>query len=196
LIRVVILADTVARALSLAELVAEDERFEVLEASSAIDHRSLGTSMPVDVVVAACLAPERLAQVDVPVVLLDDQPPGASLRSPVRAHFPLRTSPAEIAAAIEAAAHQLTTLTEEQAALWLHGRDSDADADFHEELTPRELEILRMLADGSTNKEIGNRLGISDHTAKFHVAQILAKLRAAGRAEAVAIGIRRGLVPL
>lgn len=63
-------------------------------------------------------------------------------------------------------------------------------------LTPREHEVLQMLAAGLGNKAIASRLGISDHTAKFHVAQILAKLDAATRAEAVSIAMRRGLVPL
>jgi DNA-binding NarL/FixJ family response regulator len=53
-----------------------------------------------------------------------------------------------------------------------------------------------MLAAGLGNKEIAARLHISDHTAKFHVSQILAKLTAASRAEAVSIAMRRGLVPL
>jgi DNA-binding NarL/FixJ family response regulator len=53
-----------------------------------------------------------------------------------------------------------------------------------------------MMADGLANKEIATQLAISDHTAKFHVAQILAKLGASTRAEAVSIGIRRGLVPI
>lgn len=70
------------------------------------------------------------------------------------------------------------------------------DDSIGEALTPREFEVLRMLADGLGNKEIANRLGISDHTAKFHVAQILAKLGAGSRTEAVAIGMRRGLVPV
>ncbi len=52
------------------------------------------------------------------------------------------------------------------------------------------------IADGRGNKEIAGELGISDHTAKFHVSQILAKLGAGSRTEAVMIGIRRGLVPI
>ena len=63
-------------------------------------------------------------------------------------------------------------------------------------LTPREREVLHLLAAGLGNKEIAGRLAISDHTAKFHVSQILAKLNAASRAEAVSIAMRRGLVPL
>ncbi len=65
-----------------------------------------------------------------------------------------------------------------------------------EELTPREIEVLRMMAEGLGNKEIAVRLGISDHTVKFHISSILAKVGASSRTEAVTIGIRMGLVLL
>jgi DNA-binding NarL/FixJ family response regulator len=58
------------------------------------------------------------------------------------------------------------------------------------------LEILRMLAEGMANKTIEWKLGISEHTVKFHVAAILNRLNAASRTEAVTIGIRRGLIML
>jgi DNA-binding CsgD family transcriptional regulator len=61
-------------------------------------------------------------------------------------------------------------------------------------LTPREMEVLGLMADGLANKEIGARLGISAHTAKFHVESLLRKLDAANRAEAVREGIGRGLI--
>ena len=63
-------------------------------------------------------------------------------------------------------------------------------------LTPREQEILTLLAEGLVNKEIAVRLGISEHTVKTHLAAIYEKLEAANRAEAVATGLRRGLVML
>jgi DNA-binding CsgD family transcriptional regulator len=63
-------------------------------------------------------------------------------------------------------------------------------------VTPREAEVLSLLADGLANKEIGARLSISAHTAKFHVESLLKKLDAANRAEAVREGIRRGLIGL
>jgi len=69
-------------------------------------------------------------------------------------------------------------------------------APLAEPLTKREREVLQMLGSGLGNKEIAARLAISDHTAKFHVASILGKLGASTRAEAVAIGIRRGLLLL
>jgi len=63
-------------------------------------------------------------------------------------------------------------------------------------LTPREIEVLRLLADGASNKIIAHKLGISDHTAKFHVTSILSKLNAGSRTEAVTLGVRMGLVYL
>lgn len=61
-------------------------------------------------------------------------------------------------------------------------------------LTPREKEVLQLLAAGASNKLIARRLGVSIHTAKFHVASLLRKLGASGRLEAVGIGLRTGLV--
>jgi DNA-binding NarL/FixJ family response regulator len=63
-------------------------------------------------------------------------------------------------------------------------------------LTPREIEVLRLLADGTSNKMIAHKLGISDHTVKFHVTSILTKLNAGSRTEAVTLGVRMGLVYL
>src|SRR5260370_22046157 len=63
-----------------------------------------------------------------------------------------------------------------------------------EPLTRREIEVLELLVEGLSNKTIGVRLGISDQTAKFHVAAICGKLGAANRTDAVRRAIRRGLV--
>jgi DNA-binding NarL/FixJ family response regulator len=65
-----------------------------------------------------------------------------------------------------------------------------------EHLTARETVVLRLMALGLGNKEIASRLDISEHTAKFHVSSILAKLGAASRTEAVSIGMTRGLVAI
>ncbi|HEX6010214.1 MAG TPA: helix-turn-helix transcriptional regulator [Geminicoccaceae bacterium] len=63
-------------------------------------------------------------------------------------------------------------------------------------LTPREAQVLELLAEGASNKAIARRLGISVHTAKFHVAHVLDKLDATGRADAVAHAARLGLLML
>lgn len=64
------------------------------------------------------------------------------------------------------------------------------------ELTPRELDVLALLAEGASNKAIARQLGISVHTAKFHVGSILDKLDATGRTDAVAHAARRGVINL
>lgn len=68
------------------------------------------------------------------------------------------------------------------------------DAPDHEPLTPRELEVFELLGKGLSNRDIAGVLGISAHTAKYHVGQILAKVGASTRAEAVSEGLRYGLI--
>lgn len=70
------------------------------------------------------------------------------------------------------------------------------DAASREPLTPREIEVFELLGKGLSNRDIGGVLGISAHTAKYHVAQILAKVGAATRAEAVSEGLRHGWIGL
>jgi DNA-binding NarL/FixJ family response regulator len=65
-----------------------------------------------------------------------------------------------------------------------------------EELTPRELEVLQLLAEGLSNKAIGYRLEISEHTVKFHVTAIMSKLGAQSRTDAVVRATRLGLIVL
>lgn len=63
-------------------------------------------------------------------------------------------------------------------------------------LTPREMDVLTCLGEGLSNKAVARRLGISAHTVKFHLEAVFIKLGAASRAEAVAKGLRRGLILL
>jgi DNA-binding NarL/FixJ family response regulator len=72
----------------------------------------------------------------------------------------------------------------------------DDDYQTIEHLTTREREVLRLMSEGLGNREIALRLGISEHTAKFHASSILGKLGASSRTEAVSHGIRRGLISL
>jgi DNA-binding CsgD family transcriptional regulator len=64
------------------------------------------------------------------------------------------------------------------------------------DLTPRERDVLALMAEGASNKQIAIRLGISVHTAKFHVASVLEKLDATGRTDAVAHAARKGVIHL
>jgi DNA-binding NarL/FixJ family response regulator len=74
--------------------------------------------------------------------------------------------------------------------------DEDDDERFEEPLTAREVQVLELLAEGLPNKQIAERLGISDQTVKFHVSSISAKLGAANRTDAVRRAVRRGLITL
>ena len=71
-----------------------------------------------------------------------------------------------------------------------------AQLSLAEHLTAREVEVLRLVALGHGNKEVAAQLNVSEHTVKFHVSSILAKLGARSRTEAVTIGILRGLVAI
>ena len=68
--------------------------------------------------------------------------------------------------------------------------------EFEEPLTPRELQVVELMAEGLTNKAIAARLGISDQTVKFHIASLSGKLGAANRTDAVRRAVRRGLITL
>ena len=73
---------------------------------------------------------------------------------------------------------------------------SPPDEWIDDELTPREVEVLELLAEGLANKAIGIRLKISDQTVKFHVASIIGKLGASNRTDAVRLAVRRGLISM
>ncbi len=136
--------------------------------------------------------PPDLASLTSFVVLLDNPATegAAALRAGARAALRRDASPAELAAAIEAVAAGLIVLPPE--AIPRPPRSESAA----EPLTRREREVLSLLADGLGNKIIAARLGISDHTVKAHVGAIFDKLHVGTRAEAVALGLRLGLIAL
>jgi len=166
---------------------------------------------PVDAVLAdtpsrAQLKDWQLRHPGLPVIVLVDaadvEDALDALYAGAAAILPRSAVRAQIAAAIEAAISGLVIVPHDLLATLLDPRSPDAGAPLPIEagakmrLTPRELDVLAAMADGASNKAIARRLGISFHTAKFHVGSILGKLGAASRAEAVAMGIRRGLVLL
>ena len=83
-----------------------------------------------------------------------------------------------------------------------HASDQDAEViplqqpmrELEQEPTMREIEVLQLISDGLVNREIGQRLYLSEETVKSHVRHLLAKLQARSMAHAVAIGFRRGLI--
>ncbi len=134
-------------------------------------------------------------------VLLTDREDAAalltSLHSGLRAVLPLDAAPHEITAAIQAAVEGLIVLHPDLVAEFeITESTRRAPAAPDTSLTPREIEVLRMLAEGLANKNIAWKLGISEHTVKFHITSIFTKLHVSSRAEAVASGMRRGLILL
>jgi DNA-binding CsgD family transcriptional regulator len=103
-----------------------------------------------------------------------------------------------------ALADRIATALADVEGLQLVGRDDDHDlivmaapeAALDIALTPRELEVLALLSEGASNKLIARRLGISAHTAKYHVASLLDKLDAVSRTDAVAQAARIGVLHL
>ena len=124
-----------------------------------------------------------------PVLVVAAQP--AVLDGPVRGSLPTDVSAEELAAALRAIEAGLLVLHPSHhrtaARLWPEMAASTL-------LSPRESEVLALLAEGLGNKEIATRLGVSENTIKFHVSSIMDKLDAGSRTEAVARGIRQGLV--
>ena len=121
------------------------------------------------------------------------------LRSGVRAILSRDCDPDDILSAIYAAYDGLvllSTATAQSLAAVYGDQPLEGEDEFSEEITSRETDVLRMLAEGLVNKDIAARLGISEHTVKFHISSILDKLGASTRTEAVTPGIRRGLIPI
>lgn len=147
------------------------------------------------------LASSNLTSETTVLVLLDHAPPGflaEALRAGVRAVLPTQVTRDQLLAALNAAMAGLVITHPSELPAWIPEPSfaSPSVSELTEPLTPREREVLQMLASGLVNKEIAAKLAISEHTVKFHVASILGKLGAATRTEAVSLGIRHGLVLL
>lgn len=138
----------------------------------------------------------NIAQCGAPALLLvsDASQVNQALAAGARGVISRDSTPRQIHAALRAIAEGLRVIDGDAA---LQPRsERTADAELVEPLTARELEVLRLLSAGMTNKEIASRLGITEHTIKFHVNAILGKLDAETRTEAVVHAARLGIVTL
>lgn len=117
-----------------------------------------------------------------------------ALRSGIRGILPSTSTELEIVAAVEAIAFGLVVLHPDTVEL-LSIREKVV-TNAVQSLTPREIEVLGMLGSGLGNKAIAKRLHISEHTVKFHLSSIFQKLSVSSRTEAVAVGVRLGLILL
>ena len=202
-IRVLLAAASAVRRAGLEALIRQTP---ALKLAGSLEHsRHLGQrvqDLAPDVILLDADRAHPLEPLGVPVVAMIDNPDAGwtaqSLRGGARAILPRDAAMDKILPALEAAYAGLVLL-DPQVTLDLAARVPPAAGPaggMTEQLTPREIEVLGMLAEGLGNREIASRLGISDHTVKFHISSILDKLNAASRTEAVTLGIRRGLVLL
>lgn len=159
----------------------------------------LDLESPVDETVSRAIESGGMLRNSTLVILIDDPEFSVvnALHSGVRAVIPRAATAEEIVAAIQASVAGLVVLHPDA----LHSVLSPMPSGDQPELDPsdqilsrREIEVLRMIAEGLGNKEIASKLGISDHTVKFHISAIFAKLGASSRTGAVTIGIRVGLI--
>ena len=209
-IRVLIGARSEVVRAGLASLLTADPTFQVVGTFSIHDALTRVEDLQPEIVLLDLDSPsdESLsaaiqsgeALVNSSVMILTEDPESLEvdvLRSGLRAILPRYATPEEIIAAIQAAATGLVSLHPDVFDFLLSrirpGRQSELDPSG-QILTPREIEVLRMIAEGLGNKEIAAKLSISDHTVKFHISSIFAKLGASNRAEAVTLGIRHGLI--
>jgi NarL family two-component system response regulator YdfI len=208
-IRVLIGARSEVVRAGLASLLTADPRFQVVGTFSIDDLTRVEDLQP-EIVLLDLDFPsaESLsaaiqsggALVNSSLIILTEDPESLAvdvLGSGLRAILPRYATPEEIIAAIQAAATGLVALHPDIFDSMLSrirpGQQSELDPSG-QILTPREIEVLRMIAEGLGNKEIASKLSISDHTVKFHISSIFAKLGASNRAEAVTLGIRHGLI--
>jgi DNA-binding NarL/FixJ family response regulator len=199
-IRLAIAAESAVVRAGLETLVASHPGIDLAGA-----HPDLGAleALRPDVVLAAFsldeLSPPNNGHTPAIVLLTNERHPAwtqEALRLGVRVLLSRDASAAEILAAVETAATGMAVVDpRELETLLAANASAPVSAETHT-LTARELEVLRMMAEGAANKAIAWKLGISDHTVKFHVASILGKLHAASRTEAVTVGVRKGLILL
>ena len=136
---------------------------------------------------------------ELPAVMLVDGPHRAQTAregAAARSWLLRNSSAAELAAAVTATAEGLIVIDPLLAPALLAVPSGPLPDTAVPALTPREHEVLRLLVLGLPNKAIARELGISAHTAKFHVGALLSKLDVRSRTEAVAVAARRGLLAL
>src|SRR5262249_15643081 len=159
----------------------------------------LDLESPVDEATLQALESGDMVRNSAIVILIDDPEFSVAnaLHSGVRAVVPRIATAEEIVAAIQASVAGLVVLHPDALHSVMSPMPSRDRPEFHPSdriLSRREIEVLRMIAEGLGNKEIASKLGISEHTVKFHISAIFAKLGASSRTEAVIIGIRVGMI--
>jgi NarL family two-component system response regulator YdfI len=206
-IRIAVAASSAVRRAGLESIVRSQPEFQLAGSFGAVASLvSFARNTELDVLVIdsdsirnVLLEPTSDAAIVLLTEVRDARSISRLLRSGVRAVLSRESDPEEVLSAIYAAYDGLVLLsaaTAETLAAVYSDQPLEFRAELSEQITSRETDVLRMLAEGFVNKDIAARLGISEHTVKFHISSILDKLGASTRTEAVTLGIRRGLIPI
>jgi two-component system, NarL family, response regulator YdfI len=206
-IRIAVMATSAVRRAALESIVRSHAEFQLVGSfGSMASLVSFSRSTGLDVIVIDSDSIHDLLlepPSDAAIVLLTEVSYARSisrlLRSGVRAILSRESDSDDVLSAIYAVYDGLVLLsatTAESLAAVYGDQPLEVEDEFSEEITSRETDVLRMLAEGLVNKDIAAHLGISEHTVKFHISSILDKLGASTRTEAVTLGIRRGLIPI
>jgi two-component system, NarL family, response regulator YdfI len=202
-IRVVVAAASAVRRAGLEAIVRSEADLHLAGSTGALSRLDLlSRNANADVLLVDSDSLPEALPASTPAIVFLTETSGARdisrfLKSGVRAILARESDADDIVAAIYAAYRGQVLLSAEAAeSLAAVFGDHQEDSAMLEEITTREAEVLRMLAEGLANKDIARRLSISEHTVKFHISSILEKLGAATRTEAVMLGIRRGLIPI
>ncbi|MBW4525983.1 MAG: response regulator transcription factor [Phormidium tanganyikae FI6-MK23] len=194
MIRVFIIAQSIVTQAGLTALLSSD--FEI--AGSAIRPASISSAIA-DSDAAVILLEQNaitdLSKIEIPIVLLLDESSTIAefLQSGIRSILPSDVSREQLTEAIKATLAGLTVLHPDWVeSLFVPTVRSSEPAP----LTPREIEVLRMLAEGMGNKAIAQHLNLSEHTVKFHISSIFSKLDVSSRTEAVILGAKQGWILL
>ena len=200
-LRVLVVAAYPALRAGLVSLLTSDRLLEPI-ATEGVELGDAGSAPSAIVVDYSAGEPEEILSIaeaypQTALVMIGADPAtdGPGLSGTPVAYLPSDVDAAALTVAVRAAATGLIVLDPTVAGatgVHTHARTSENA----EALTARELEVLLLVAEGLPNKAIAHELGISEHTAKFHVGSLLGKLSAASRTEAVTLATRRGILPV
>ena len=206
-IRIAVAATSAVRRAGLESIIRSNAEFQLAGSFGTVASLApLARSRDLDVVIIdsnsihdLLLEPTLEAAIVLLAEVSDARSISRLLRSGVRAILSRESEPEDVLSAIVAVHDGLVLLSmpaAESLAAVFGDQAPEFEDELSEEITSRETDVLRMLAEGLVNKDIAARLGISEHTVKFHISSILDKLGASTRTEAVTQGIRRGLIPI
>lgn len=200
----IVSADPLARS-RLAALLSDQPGCTIVGQTGDTDLRSASDLYGPDVIIWD-LSPEAapldqpiaaVSDLDVPVIVLcaDESTAAGALAGGARGCLLQDVGAEHLMAALIAVSDGLIVIDPSFRPSVSHGREPALDQPV-EELTPREFEVLQLLAEGLSNKAIAQRLGLSENTVKFHIGSIYGKLGAHNRTEAVTQAARLGLIVL